>query len=68
MTTWQPINTAPRDGTRILATWAHTWRTGPHIEVLETGEEGYWFYTFDGDAPVEEPTHWMPLPPDPNKE
>lgn len=66
---WQPIETAPRDGTRILATWAYTWsQSGVHIEACEFGESGGWFYTYDGDAPSTPPTHWMPLPEPPEQE
>ncbi len=63
---WRPIETAPKDGTRILATWDETWRNDrPHIEVCEAGEEGGWFYGYYGDAPAIPPTHWMPLPEPP---
>jgi len=65
---WQPIETAPKDGTEIL-TWddlfgyqvAH-WGEYEHPlnETLETG----WT---DGLSPVlgdsGEPTHWTPLEP-----
>ncbi len=57
---WQPIETAPSGP--VLATWATTWPKAPHIEVCERGELGGWFYSYDGDAPNDEPTHWMPLP------
>jgi hypothetical protein len=68
---WRPIETAPLDGTRILATWKGTWeKGGPHIEVVEwvDGEDdgrGYWVYSYDGDGPTEAPSHWMPLPAKP---
>ena len=63
---WQPIATAPRNGTRVLATWDYTWQqSGMHIEVCETGEQGEWFYSYDGDMPTKPPTHWMPLPAPP---
>lgn len=64
---WRPIESAPKDGTQILATWEDTWaQSGPHIEVCEMGDEGYWFYSYDGDAPSSKPTHWQPLPARPN--
>lgn len=62
---WQPIETAPKNGTKILVAWINQWKTGPHIEVCETGEEGGWFYSYDGDQPQSDPTHWMPLPEPP---
>lgn len=54
-TKWQPIETAPRDGTPVLL-W------GPW------GEVGMWCYSHpigwnDGyEALMHPPTHWMPLP------
>lgn len=63
---WQPIETAPQQ-TRVLVTWDDTWKRGaPHIEVCETGEEGLWFYSYDGEEPVSPPTHYRPLPPPPS--
>ena len=33
MNKWQPINTAPRDGRHVPATWAETWKqAGAHVE------------------------------------
>lgn len=60
---WNPIETAPKDGSNILATWIDTWADAPHIESV-TWSGDHWFYTYDGDSPQKgnEPTHWMPLP------
>lgn len=69
---WQPIETAPRDGTSILAVLA-----GKHPEtgrtflpaVVEWSDEVGWREV--DDAPEDYPphdwklTHWMPLPPPP---
>lgn len=77
---WQPIETAPRDGTVILLTaieddgslfeihpmqWAHIQRNG-----FFPGKVGMWTapggeYTWNGHPGVDGPTHWMPLPPPP---
>ena len=66
MSEWQPIETAPRDGTFVLLFL-------PHIETVRTG---YWShmtgkgwminwastYRTSVDGPV---THWQPLPDPP---
>ena len=57
---WQPIETAPKDGAKILAyadgsmTVVYWLECGDNWELAESGswaESGEW-----------EPTHWMPLP------
>jgi len=68
---WQPIETAPKNGTRIWAffpfaqgTFAISWRKnvyetkGPNW-TLDDGESATLMY--------DPPTHWMPLPPPPTK-
>jgi hypothetical protein len=56
-TTWQPIETAPKDGEVILACYAPknlqktTWWTGENWQMWRGIQ----------------PTHWMPLPQPPNK-
>lgn len=62
---WQPIETAPRDGTRVLL--------AKRNEVLGIGDfwgadraEGTtdaWFV--HNGAEIAEPTHWQPLPEPP---
>lgn len=64
--TWQPIETAPKDGTHILA-WDRTC-----IECIFFNKDvGKWVTTWDCDESYEflgMPTHWMPLPPPPESE
>ena len=68
MPEWHPIETAPKDGTEIIA-----FRPGKpkHIEgmqwvaydPLDGVGDGAWHWSYDGDAPTANPpTHWMPLP------
>lgn len=62
---WQPIETAPKDGTEILMVQADGY--------LQVGEWAAWMQTpcwviIDSQAGgvIEaEPTHWMPLPTPP---
>jgi hypothetical protein len=54
---WRPIETAPKDGTRITATsqgcaiHTHYWRK----------PDGPWMIEY-ADGPAWQPTHWMPQP------
>lgn len=59
---WQPIETAPKDGTFVLA-----YRPcDPYFEPMYFND-GIWHW-FDGDSPSFQPTHWMPLPDPPGDE
>lgn len=55
---WQPIETAPKDGTHVLG-WCRHWGRDVHEVYYWTGLNR-WQTTM-------QPTHWMPLP-DPPKE
>lgn len=71
-----PIETAPRDGARIMLFAASEWRIGHYKrdehrshDKITYASEGWvtedpmlMTYTFCSDK---EPTHWMPLPPPP---
>ena len=72
---WQPIETAPKDGTHVLLFYPHYKLPvciGNYIQT-ERREHGVVIYQKEywssrswleiGDIP--EPTHWMPLPSDP---
>ena len=72
---WQPIETAPRDGTRVMlgnaaGVWVADW-----IPVYRTGyrpDDPWHSALLNHDhiresARYEAPTHWMPLPPPPDQ-
>lgn len=53
-TAWQPIDTAPKDGTTILA-----WDSIEH--ELMFWDNGYWRIDDLDEVPLQ-PTHWTPIP------
>ena len=64
-TQWRPIETAPKDGTVIVA---HDWHRGcgiyGHDETqLVSFKDGEWFGKDSYE--IHYPTHWMPLPKPP---
>lgn len=61
MSEWRPIETAPKDGTHILAAWQCLNKTWDMDVVLHS--DGVWC-TYYLDA-THEPSHWMPLPDPP---
>ncbi len=67
MSTWQPIDTAPKDGTWVLLTGGHAAEpTGPCVVGFWDRDD--WAYAhWDGSwySIYEAPTHWMPLPEPP---
>lgn len=78
MTTWQPIETAPKDGTVIFVhAPKYEWPEAVLYEEYDEdtarslGEAGFWRYAettmaeICTDAGEERWTHWMPLPPPP---
>ena len=78
MTKWQPIETAPKDGTRILVSYrlgvtivrqqnATDWyeeEDTPHFVEWECDDNYYSSYLTSEDYP----THWRPLPPLPRED
>lgn len=73
MSAWQPIETAPKDGTNIDL-WAKQWRVqddGFNYRRFRTcywtkgdsmtNRSAYWMHLDSGWRP----THWMPLPAPP---
>lgn len=67
MVTWQPIGTAPKDGSRVIA-WRAGWENCAFVRWAlnpRTGTE-FWNDDQEWDAYENEecpPTHWLPLPP-----
>lgn len=68
MTQWQPIETAPKDGTIVLV-FSPT--DGTHSATFEVyWSKKCWNVAWndcgrDGDVEIYNVTHWMPLPPAP---
>jgi hypothetical protein len=60
MTEWQPIATAPIDGTIVLIQ-----RDGSQVVAFQ--EDGIWHCDLYGDELIDQDriTHWMPLPEPP---
>lgn len=80
MSEWQPIETAPKDGTRIIlaqnggvevGSW-HAEDSGYYETISSTASERKqrWVQTSDGYwtglDEIYDPTHWMPLPSPPD--
>lgn len=60
---WQDIETAPKDGTRIILCWDDSATLPAHVELGK--RKGFaWANTY-GHPFQGEPTHWMPLPAPP---
>lgn len=54
---WQPIDTAPRDGSRVLLSCPYYRRA---VIGAYNVPAGGWVEATIGE--LEQPTHWMPLP------
>lgn len=59
---WQPIETAPRDGTRVLA-WSARWQAPSTAQWYGNA----WMLDSSIGQFVHQPTHWMPLPTPPQQ-
>ncbi len=63
---WQPIETAPQDGTAIFAFWeAEGGSVSRHCYGLTLMDSGIWVGADDSEVRYAEPTHWQPLAPPP---
>lgn len=59
---WQPISTAPRDGTEILI-YATIGNVLPRNNVMSVGRyDRGWWNNSRPSATLENATHWMPIP------
>lgn len=69
MSEWQPIETAPKDGTPVLL---YEPSEDPTVHVAEWGIGDWHLCDFDPGYDLVQravnPTHWMPLPEPPNHE
>jgi len=63
--TWQPIETAPKDGTSILIA---TNADADGVVIARWFKYNGLAAFRDGDADPHSPTHWMPLPNPPKEE
>lgn len=61
---WRPIESAPKDGTRVLAFWRSV-KTGDWLQSVLHWSEGCWCVADSPFLHVIYPTHWRPLPPPP---
>lgn len=59
MSEWMPIDTAPRDGTRVLLATC----SGKCADGMFCARYGVWSWPYV----MTEPTHWMIAPPIPQK-
>ncbi len=58
MNSWQPIKTAPKDGTRILVVGSES-----NQVRVDLWKQKLWWLSRQSD----QPTHWMPLPAPPTE-
>lgn len=72
MMEWQPIETAPKDETRVLCTDGTAIAFCWFGEIYDYNKKEYvncWAaenWGYDGDSGPIDATHWMPLPKAPN--
>lgn len=59
---WQPIETAPKDGTEI-----DVWNASAECRVVNASwSDGMWIADDAPSSDEDDVTHWMPLPKAPN--
>jgi len=57
---WRPIESAPKDGTQILAIWMAPLNGHRPLYGVVSFSDGSW--RDDSDCDLNPPTHWQPLP------
>lgn len=66
---WQPIETAPKDGSGVMLLSSSGMVCAPCIwEIGEISEYGFWLWWQSEPewlTEIKSPTHWMPLPEPP---
>ena len=70
MNQWQPIDTAPKDGTIILVYYIGPWDQKHVLEASWCSKDGdynnpCWWPEWHGTMIDDHITHWMPLPDPP---
>jgi hypothetical protein len=71
MSEWQPIESAPKDGTHVLLWFpAGYWATEVHVAIglWDSGEDEGWYAGDESHSMTAHgapPTYWMPLPAPP---
>lgn len=63
---WQPIETAPKDGTPVWCYWPREDECQGVGWFVPNVTEPYW--SDPADSQWDNPTHWMPLPPTPGSD
>jgi hypothetical protein len=62
--TWQSIETAPKDGTRVILSWAGKSINGFYLDNRSSSAPwAGWRVESLVPCPAGKPTHWQPFPP-----
>jgi len=64
---WRPIATAPKDGTRILASGRNYGLPGRGRHIVITSWNDGWANEYEDDGGFPHLTHWQPLPAPPQE-
>lgn len=73
MTSWLPIDSAPKDGTEVLV-WACMTIYAKKLSASDADKSCIWVARWDAGCWLSvddcrlSPTHWMPLPPPPERQ